>query len=262
MSTITVKFLTDNKIADYKTQKLELAIADVVLVDTNQVKELACVINVQKSKTYKGATYQEGEGKIVRAINEKDKVIIKKLKQDALKFIPKCIEKIKKYDLSGMKIIDADLSYDTKKLTIYFASSARIDFRTLVSDLVRSFKKIIRLQQIGARERAKLVDGYGKCGRKVCCSAHLVNLEEINFDLAKEQGLIDSGTGRISGNCGKPMCCLKYEIDSYRKTYIKMPKIGLKLKTKQGIGEIVERNIFKNTVTVKLPDKTKIELPV
>lgn len=262
MKIATIKFCSNNKISDYPIEKKQFKEGDYVLVDTNQIKELAHIVNIYQSDQDKPLKNTKGEGKIIRVIDVEDKKKINQLKQTAQKFISQCAAKAKNHGLRDMKIIDADLSFDAKKLTIYFSAEERIDFRILVSDLVRSFKKLIRLQQINARDQTKRFCGYGKCGRQTCCSTYIVNLEDVSFDLAKEQGLSDSGTGRAVGSCGKPMCCLRYETELYQKAQAKMPRIGLKLRTKQGIGEIVERNIFKNTVTVKLPDKTKVELPI
>lgn len=263
MPVATVKIISDKKISDFVIKEEEkIKIGDFVIVDINQVKELALVTNIYKPVSSKSIKHQKGTGTIFRVINQKDKEKLKELKQRALDYIPKCIDRVEKHRIKKMKIIDADLSFDEKKMTIYFSSEDRIDFRELVADLIRSFGKIIRLQQISVREQARRLCGFGKCGRPICCSSFLQELDEVNFEYAKEQNLAESGSGRALGSCGKLLCCLRYEADFYREKITKMPRIGLKLKTKLGTGEIIEQNILKNTVTVRLPDKTRVEVPI
>lgn len=262
MTIATVKFISDNRTVDYIVKPDQFKIYDTVIVDNEQIEDLAHITNIYKIISEKKLKHEKGVGKIIRRVTSEDLIKLRTLKEKALSFLPKCKEKIRQNQILGMNIIDADLSFDDKKLTFYFSAESRIDFRNLVTDFVRSFKKLIRLQQIGARDKAKRIGGFGKCGRQICCSTFLQDYDSVNLDLAKEQRLIDSGTGKISGNCGKLMCCLAYEVDNYKEVFAKMPPIGSKLKTKSGEGIVIEQNALKNTVTVRLNDKTKLEVHV
>ncbi len=257
MNIITVKYLVDDKIVDHKDDRLEqINLSDLVIVDSGQIQELARVINIYQADKFKNV---EGEGRILRVVNVDDQKTIVKNKKDALKYIPKCEEKINATNLS-MKVVDVDLSFDGKKLTIYFSAGGRIDFRILVADFVRSFKKLIRLQQIGPREQAAKVDGYGKCGQRICCARFAKSKDTVTLELAKNQNLSESSTNKINGYCGKLMCCLKYEDELYSEIKKKLPKIGEEYKTPKGIGVVVRQNILSNSILVELKNAEKIEV--
>lgn len=216
MKTIRIKFTTTEKIYDFVVEeKNELVVLDDVLVDSSQIMEVGQVVKIV-DRDIKSSGFEKGTGNILRKLSQDDRKKIIKLKKIASEFLPICQEKLIEHDLPGMKILNADLSYDGKKLTIYFGAEGRIDFRDLVTDLARTFKKIIRLQQIGARDEAKIFGGYGPCGREICCKKHLKNIESITLDMAKKQNLLTSAS-KISGICGKLMCCLAYEKDLYRE---------------------------------------------
>jgi cell fate regulator YaaT (PSP1 superfamily) len=212
---IILKFASNDKSYLYQPNELALKIGDQVLVDTGSVIELAIVISVVKDDDA-AKNFEPGEGVILRKLNDKDKKKLDDLKKIAKDYLTICEGKLKNHGLSEqMKIVDADLSFDGRKLTIYFSAEGRIDFRNLVGDLIKTFKKIIRLQQIGARDQAKLFGGYGRCGQQLCCKRFLKNMESITLDMAKEQNIL-SLANKISGVCGKLMCCLSYEKDLYK----------------------------------------------
>jgi cell fate regulator YaaT (PSP1 superfamily) len=152
-----------------------------------------------------------------------------------------------------MQLLDADLSFDEKKLTFYFTAPSRVDFRVLVSELAHTFKKIIRLQQIGSRDEARYLGGVGRCGETICCKKFLKgNLESVTLDMASDQNLAQMGSNRITGVCGKLMCCLKYELEYYQKVKKTMPALGTEINTEKGKGTVIGQNIVKKKVTVKL----------
>lgn len=259
MNIITVKFLADEKIADYQIDDVkDISLYDLVIVDSGQIEDLARIINVYEAEKCKNI---KGEGKITRKVTKDDKKKIIDNKKEALLYIEKCEEKVKKFNLS-MKIVDTDLSFDGKKLTIYFSAGNRIDFRVLVADFVRSFKKLIRLQQIGPREQAAKVDGYGKCGQRVCCARFLKNKDSITLELAKNQNLSETSSNKINGYCGKLMCCLKYEDELYTQSKKKMPNVGQEIKTPQGMGVVIRQNILAGSVSVKLKNAERIEVKI
>lgn len=258
MSIVRIKFPAVDKIYTYQTsKKIDYKINERVLIDCNQIIELASVVNIiddnESIKKTKIQDYEVGVGTIIRKVNENDEKKIAKLKILALEYLPLCQDKISKHKLEGMKLLNADLSYDGKKLTIYFGAEGRIDFRELVSDLIRSFKKLIRLQQVGARDEARLFGGFGPCGREICCKKHLKDIESITLDMAKEQNLLTSAA-KISGICGKLMCCLAYEKGLYCEARKKMPSIGKIIKVGKSEGEVIEQNVITSTVKIKTKD--------
>lgn len=257
MKILEIEFPTTGKIYEVEEKKADFKVNDQILVDSGQVVELADIkaIKSKRSVTEK----EEFKGTILRKIIEKDKKKLNSLKKKAQEFLPLCEEKIKKYGLTSMKLLDADLSFDEKKLTFYFSTEGRIDFRELVSDLVRTFKKIIRLQQIGSRDKTKLFGGFGKCGRELCCFKFLPGVESITLDMAKEQGVTTSSS-KISGACGKLMCCLTFELEEYKRLAKGMPEIGKVIKTKEGEGKVVAYNLLQQSFIIEKKDGQQIKV--
>lgn len=214
---IIVKFVSNDKNFLYEVGEASFKTGDQILIDTASVTELAIVVKLVKDEERVSDLVETGEGRVSRKVNEKDANKLNNLKKIAHDYLKICESKLKNHKLDNlMKIVDADLSFDGKKLTIYFSAEGRIDFRDLVSDLAKTFKKIIRLQQIGARDQAKLFGGYGRCGQQLCCKRFLKNMESITLDMAKEQNILSSAN-KISGVCGKLMCCLSYEKNLYKE---------------------------------------------
>ncbi len=237
---------------DYDTQE-SISSGDKILVENNKIVEVADVMSIRKiEKTEKEISNDQKEFKIIKKLDKEDEKKISDLKKLAKEFLPICNEKIEKYALD-MKVLDADLSFDGKKITIYFSADNRVDFRQLVGDLVKTFKKLIRLQQVGVRNEARRYGGYGLCGREICCAKILANPETVTLDMAKQQNILSS-SGKISGLCGKLMCCLAYEKDIYTKVKKNMPAIGTELKCGKKKGVVIEQSVPKETVTIKTPD--------
>ena len=149
-----------------------------------------------------------------------------------------------------MKVTEAEWQFDRKKLIIYFTAEARVDFRALVSDLARSFRTRIELRQIGVRDEAALLGGVGRCGRELCCSTWLPELRPVSLQLAKDQSL-SLNPAQISGCCGRLMCCLMYEHDSYVEARRRFPREGRTLRTAQGRERVVSVNIFNETIALR-----------
>ena len=164
-----------------------------------------------------------------------------------------CAEKIAKHALP-MKLIQAEYSFDNSKLLFYFASESRVDFRELVKDLASVFKTRIELRQIGIRDEAKLFGGLGSCGRPLCCSTFLSDFAQVSIKMAKDQGL-SLNSGKISGCCGRLMCCLQFEHKTYVDEASKTPAVDSTVKTRDGVGYVTEVNVLKGNVKVKLKDK-------
>jgi len=162
-----------------------------------------------------------------------------------------CLKKIAEHKLQ-MKLVGCEYTFDNSKLLFYFTSDKRVDFRALVKDLASLFHTRIELRQIGVRDEAKMMGGLGLCGRPVCCGAFLGDFQPVSIKMAKEQNLSLNPT-KISGVCGRLMCCLKYEEDHYEATRRRMPRIGREVITPDGSGTVVDLNILKETVRVRLP---------
>lgn len=173
----------------------------------------------------------------------------KEKKEEAIKF---CKEMTSKHQLP-MKLVDVHFAFDGSRITFAFIADGRIDFRELVKDLTRRFNRTIRLQQIGIRDEAKLVGDCGHCGRRLCCNRFLSELTSITSDMAEMQQCAHRGSDRISGICGRLMCCLAFENKGYEELGKKMPAIGTKVKVDGQRGVVVGHHILKQSVDVKFP---------
>ena len=152
-----------------------------------------------------------------------------------------------------MNLIDVEYKFDNSKILFYFTADGRIDFRELVKDLAAIFKVRIELRQIGVRDEIKRMGGNGVCGRELCCCSFLGNFETVSIKMAKEQN-ISLNPSKISGNCGRLMCCLKYEQEAYEEKLARLPKIGAIVKTADGQGEVCGIETLKERIKVKFRD--------
>lgn len=248
---VYVRFPSTGKICSFKTS-LALNKDQQVLVETDQIIEEGLVVKNPD-------VFEEGSGTILRKTTQEDQKILKSLKIKARSFLEEARKKTTRHGLQ-MQILDGDLSFDEKKLTFYFCAPSRIDFRSLVSDMVRSFNKLIRLQQVGARDEARYFGGIGKCGRELCCAKFLNNLESITLEMAQVQELATAGSAKLSGCCGKLMCCLAFEAQNYKEIKKKMPKIGSEFKSSQGTGKVVGHNILEGKVVIEAGNGKKTEV--
>lgn len=164
-----------------------------------------------------------------------------------------CKEKIQKHGLD-MKLIDCEYTFDGSKIVFYFTSAGRIDFRELVKDLASAFHIRIELRQVGTRDETKYLGGIAPCGRVCCCAGNMPEFKKVSIKMAKTQGL-SLNPGKISGLCGRLMCCLSYESDYYAEAYKKVPKVGSEVGTPEGKGTVVSVNMLKMLVKVKIDDR-------
>jgi len=169
-----------------------------------------------------------------------------------------CLQKIKDHNLD-MKLVDVEYTFDNNKILFYFTAEGRVDFRELVKDLAAIFKTRIELRQIGVRDESKMMGGIGICGRILCCKSFLGEFQPVSIKMAKEQGLSLNPT-KISGTCGRLMCCLKYEQEAYEQILGRVPKIGAIVDTPGGQGVVMEINILKEMVKVKLDKGNETDL--
>ena len=161
-----------------------------------------------------------------------------------------CQEKVAKHKLE-MKLVSVEYTFDNSKIIFYFTANGRVDFRELVKDLASVFKMRIELRQIGVRDEAKMLGGLGSCGRPICCGAFLGDFQPVSIKMAKEQNLSLNPT-KISGQCGRLMCCLKYEQDVYEQTLKRVPRVGKDIVTPDGVGVITEINAIREKVKVRI----------
>ncbi len=193
---------------------------------------------------------------IVRIATEKDRETVKRneeRKEGAMKLAR---EKVEKCGLV-MKIIDCEFAFDGSKVTFYFSADGRVDFRELVKELSSAFRLRIELRQIGIRDEIKLVGGIAPCGRECCCSTCMPDFRKVSIKMAKNQGL-SLNPGKISGLCGRLMCCLSYENDYYAEACKKVPKVGSEVDTPEGRGHVVSVNMLKMEVKVKIEQKDAV----
>ena len=186
--------------------------------------------------------------KIIRKANPWDEKQIRKNKEKTKDIMNICAQKIREHDLP-MKLVDAEYSFDRSKIIFYFTSDNRVDFRRLVKDLASIFRVRIELKQIGVRDEARMVGGFGPCGRPLCCGIFLKDFDPVTIKMAKAQNL-PLNPSKISGLCGRLMCCLGYEHECYRDLSKGLPKVGKEIKTEHGKGKIIKVNPLKRVVTV------------
>ena len=254
---IGVRFRTAGKIYFFDPLNFEIKRGDHVIVETARGIEFGTVMT--------GVTEVEDEKVIqplkpvIRIANARDieQEANNKLKEkDAFKI---CLEKIRKHELE-MKLIDAEYTFDNNKVLFYFTADGRIDFRELVKDLAGVFKTRIELRQIGVRDETKIVGGIGICGRPLCCHSYLADFVPVSIKMAKEQNLSLNPT-KISGVCGRLICCLKNEEETYEELNRKLPGIGDYVTTEDGLkGEVQSVNVLRQLVKVVVEDGDEKEI--
>ena len=192
---------------------------------------------------------------VIRIATARDIETVKKNNERKPEALQVTEELILKHKLD-MKLVDCEFAFDGSKVVFYYTAPNRVDFRELVKDLSSHFKMRIELRQIGIRDEIKMIGGIGMCGRECCCSACLPDLKKVTIKMAKNQNL-SLNPAKISGLCGRLMCCLAYENDYYSDAGKKMPKIGTEVGTPDGKGTVVNINMLKMEVRVKIEDKQK-----
>lgn len=248
MKTIAgIRFKKPGKIYYFDPGDLQIEKGMHVIVDTANGEEYGEVIIPRKEVEDDQVT--DPLKKVVRITSEKDEKMYleNKAKEKGANKI--FLEKMEKHNLK-MKLVDVEYKFDGSKIIFYFTADGRIDFRELVKDLASIFRTRIELRQIGVRDEVKRIGGNGMCGRGLCCCTFLGNFETVSIKMAKEQN-ISLNPSKISGNCGRLMCCLKYEQNVYEEKLKRLPKIGAIVKTQEGTGEVVSIETLKESIRVK-----------
>ncbi len=256
MKVLGVRFRDHGRIYDFDSTGFTLKERDIVVVDTERGAEIGFVARMPQERNPE--QFSKPLKKVMRLADEHDmerggQNLIRE--RDAQKL---CLAKIKEHNLP-MKLIEVESFLDGSKILFYFVSDARVDFRALVKDLAGAFKTRIEMRQVGVRNEAKMIGGLGNCGREFCCCSFLKDFEPVSVKMAKEQNLA-LNPQKISGACGRLMCCLAYEVDTYTELKKELPKVGKKVLTSQGPGKITQQNIIHQTVRVELEDGKKIEV--
>lgn len=244
---VSVKFNEGGKSYYFKPLKEELAVGDTVIVDT--ASGLAMGKVSASVKEVEDEEIVSPLKKVVRLANEEDMKKLKENKKKEPEAFEICAQKIVDRNLQ-MKLVDVEYSFDGSKITFFFTADGRIDFRELVKDLAAAFHTRIELRQIGVRDEARILGGLGICGYPYCCKQFLDDFQPVSIKMAKEQGLSLNPT-KISGSCGRLMCCLKYEQDSYEYLMKITPGIGDSVKTPEGVGTVVDVNMITGNLIVK-----------
>lgn len=252
MIVVGVRFHNQDKTYDFNSNGIELKLDDVVIVETELGMEAGEVVAIEKRSDDEKSN--SNLKPVLRKATSTDLEKIENYKKKVEESIAYCRQTIDKFELP-MKLVDAYFAFDGSRITFYFTADSRIDFRELVKDLTRHFQKSVRLQQIGSRDAAAKIGDYGVCGRKLCCAKFLKEFESITLDAARAQQIEHRGSDRLSGCCGRLMCCLNYEEKTYKKLSQNLPEVGTEVITKKGNGKIISRNILKQEVEVILVDE-------
>ena len=247
---VGVRFKKPGKIYFFDPQNLKISNKDFVIVETAQGEEYGEVAisnrAIPEEKIVKPLK------KVLRIATYKDKKHYEENKKKEKEAFEICKQKIKEHKLE-MTLTDVEFKFDNSKVLFYFTADGRIDFRDLVKDLAAIFKTRIELRQIGVRDEVKRIGGNGVCGRELCCCSFLGNFETVSIKMAKEQNM-SLNPSKISGNCGRLMCCLKYEQEVYEEKMNRLPRIGAIVKTEDGEGTVEGVETLKERIRVKLKD--------
>lgn len=249
---IGVRFRTAGKIYFFSPGEFEIKQGDHVIVETARGIEYGRVVSAPKEVDDDSVV--QPLKSVIRIATEQDEKTVEKNRQKEKEAFKICQEKIRKHGLD-MKLIEAEYTFDNNKVLFYFTADGRIDFRELVKDLAAVFRTRIELRQIGVRDEAKMLGGMGICGRKLCCNTFLSEFAPVSIKMAKEQNLSLNPT-KISGVCGRLMCCLKNEQETYEYLNSKLPNVGEKLKTKDGVvGEVQRVDVLRQKVKLIVEDE-------
>ena len=249
---IGVRFKSAGKVYYFSPGEIKAENGDMVIVETARGVECGEVVMANRQVEDNEITVPLKS--IIRVATPQDLKIIEQNKAKEENAFKICQEKILAHKLD-MKLVDVECTFDNNKLLFYFTAETRVDFRELVKDLAAVFRTRIELRQIGVRDEAKILGGLGICGREFCCKGFLGEFQPVSIKMAKEQGLSLNPT-KISGTCGRLMCCLKYEQDAYEYLLKNTPKVGAYVKTPDFKGYVEEVNLLTGKLKVK-PEKSE-----
>lgn len=248
ITVVGVRFKKSGKIYYFDPNGLDIKSGYSVIVETVRGIEFGeCVIGPKEIREEEIISPLKN---VIRKATEEDVEKHKENKRKQEEALNICLEKIQKHDLP-MKLIDVEYTFDNNKIIFYFTAEGRVDFRELVKDLASVFRTRIELRQIGVRDEAKMVGGLGPCGRPMCCSSFLGDFVPVSIKMAKEQNLSLNPT-KISGICGRLMCCLNYEESTYEDIKKELPKVDSVVDTPYGKGIVISNSVVKEMAKVKI----------
>ena len=245
---IGVRFKEVGKVYYFAPGEHKLSIDDMVIVET--ARGIECGTVALENKIVPDESLTSPLKPLIRIATPEDLEHLAENRKKEKKAFAICEQKIADNKLE-MKLVNVEYTFDNSKILFYFTADGRVDFRNLVKDLASVFRTRIELRQIGVRDEAKMLGGLGICGKPFCCSTFLGEFQPVSIKMAKEQGLSLSPV-KISGTCGRLMCCLKYEQEAYTDLLKKTPKVGAIVSTPDGKGLVVENNLIAGTLKVKL----------
>ena len=254
---VGVRFKRACRIYYFDPAELDLKPDDLVIVETARGKEIGRVVIALQQVLESDIT--DPLRPVLRRAEQHDLRQMDSFKlreDDALR---KCQEKVTQLNLP-MKLVNAEYNFDGSRLTFCFTAEGRVDFRQLVKDLAGTFRTRVELRQIGVRDEAKCIGGLGCCGRPLCCNSFLMDFVPVSIKMAKDQDL-PLNPMKISGVCGRLLCCLAYENEIYCQMKTVMPRLGETVATPQGTGRVISLNVLRGSATVELENKAIIQVP-
>ncbi len=254
---IGVRFKEVGKVYYFDPKDIELKTGDMVIVET--ARGIECGQVAIPNKNVDDEEIIHPLKPLIRKATDNDIAHVEENKKRQKEAFKICEKKIAEHNLK-MNLVEVEYTFDNNKILFYFTADGRVDFRNLVKDLASVFRTRIELRQIGVRDEAKMLGGLGVCGRPFCCHSFLGDFQPVSIKMAKEQGLSLSPV-KISGTCGRLMCCLKYEQNAYTDLLKHTPKVGAIVKTPNGKGLVVENNLIAGTLKVKLDSSPEDAAP-
>jgi len=253
---VGVVFKNKGRIYYFSPNYLDLKLNDAVIVETEKGLQFGNI--KMNEKDIPNDQIKGSLKKVIKKASKKDIKFNETNEKEERRAIYKCQKIANSYDLK-MKIIDAHYTFDRYKLVFKFVADNRIDFRELAKKLASIYKTRIELMQVGVRDKAKEIGGYGQCGRQLCCHKFLNDIESVSISMAKNQNIALNPT-KINGVCGRLLCCLKYEDECYKDLRQGLPKVGKKVQTEQGEGKVISIDVLKGTYRVNIPEVGIVEL--
>lgn len=255
---VRVRFRPHGKVYNFDSGHFVLSQEDRVIVETEQGVAFGTVVSPPQPRSPKLMIHPLKPVYRLATLEDIEQAkLLEKKEEEAFKFCQNCIQKRQ----LPMHLVRVESLFDSSKMVFYFTAAKRVDFRELVRDLVQQFRTRIELRQIGVRHQAKMIGGLGNCGRPFCCSSFLQDFAPVSVRMAKEQNL-SLNPSKISGCCGRLMCCLTYEFQTYMDLKAGLPKVGKVISLPEGEGKIIRQNVINQTLIVEMRDGREVEVPL
>ena len=250
-----VKYLKNTFVPLKCPDNVNLDDGALILARTEKGEEVlkAFLVNSEVAKCFENFKKTPAPFEFIRVMSQEDMMVLEDLKKEEVTSFFKCKDLVKKHSLN-MNLVQCRITFDKRKISFYYTAPERVDFRELLKDLTQVFKRMrIDLRHIGVRDESSIMDGTGICGKPFCCSSYLRKFESINVKLAKDQGM-PIAPSKISGTCGRLLCCLTYEYSNYIEAAKGMPPVGSTVMTPSGLGKVCLIQFLNNSVSVKFED--------